>query len=258
MVARNPTPPPPHPPTASANVVPIRPKPPAFPQLSVMARPVIIEEDVVEYLVKAPLERRWRILSRVAMATMDEPAPVAASPVAPPPPQPTVPPPPPSASRVVDHSEELFQAMQELTRLESGAAGARFCLEAALRFVPCVAGLMHLRDPATGALVVVHALGPRADGLLGTRTRADELMARAARAGKPSVVTYGAEPGAEKTMCVRHALFDPWSVALVPVMHGGLLLALFEMIDPVDGNPFDDDARSALAYVAMRLGRFLG
>jgi len=386
MVAPNITPP--HSsstvPPSSASVVPIRPKPPAFPAISNVSRPVIIEQDVVDYLVKAPIEQRWRILSKVAMATADETAsalassappppasdrpstaapppaersaivpaapaseprgvaspapvplaiqtPVAAAPppsqrrpmvVVPPPsqrPSATPPasaerpqlelvdqtreavpaphavprpspssarpvavraassaPPEPSTARAssappassapsapppasaVDHAEELFAAMHELTLFESAPAGARFCLEALLEAVPSLAGLVHLRDPASLELVVVHAQGPRADGLQRARTPlSDALVTRAARAGKPTVVTYGAEPGCETTMCPRHGFFDPWSVVLVPIMHGGQLLGLFEMIDPIEGNPHDEQAQGALAYVASRLGRFL-
>jgi GAF domain-containing protein len=145
--------------------------------------------------------------------------------------------------------------MYQLTSVEGAGEAARFCLDAALRAVPCVAGLVHLRDPAMRDMVIVHAQGPRAEQLLQTRTRADALASRAARTGKPAVVTYGSEPGAEKTTCPRHALFDPWSVVLVPVMHGGQLLGLLEMIDPI--RPFDEDVQSALGYVATRLGGFL-
>lgn len=147
--------------------------------------------------------------------------------------------------------------MAELSHLQDAAAGARFCLEAALHAVPCLAGVIHLRDPATRDMVVVHAQGPRADQLLDMRSKGDALIARAARTGKPTVVTYGSEPGAEKTICARHKLFDPWSVVLVPVVHGGQLLGLIEMVDPVKGNPFDEDVQSALGYVAVRLGGFL-
>jgi len=148
--------------------------------------------------------------------------------------------------------------MHELTLHESAHSGSRFCLQVALAAVPCLAGLVHLRDPKTLELVVVHAQGPRADGLLNTRTpQSDALVSRAARAGKPTVATYGAEPDAEQTKSPRHAFFDPWSVVVVPVMHGGQLLGLLEMIDPIDGNPHDENAQAALGYVATRLGRFL-
>jgi hypothetical protein len=402
-------------------VVPLRPKPPAYPAVSTPNRPVIIEQDVIDYLVRVPLEQRWRILSRVAITTLhDEPMPasapppaaehpspspqtspppsvrqpmvvvpapsphpVAVHPVAAPPPPPqrpqlelvdqtrealTPPPPPPSASSVhaapavpappavpavhaapavaaihaapavhagpprpaptapprpasaapspsastapptvvaaspppvsaappaaahaapppvaqeapvppsaapqrlaysapppppalADHAEQLFDAMHELTLHESALSGARFCLQVALAAVPCLAGLVHVRDPKTMELVVVHAQGPRADGLVGTRTpQADALVARAARSSKPTVATYGAEPGAETTKSPRHGFFDPWSVVVVPVVHGGQLLGLLEMIDPIDGNPHDENAQAALGYIATRLGRFL-
>jgi len=148
--------------------------------------------------------------------------------------------------------------MHELMQYESASSGAGFCLRVSLAAVPCLAALVHLRDPKTLELVVVHAQGPRADGLLKTRTpQTDPLVARAARAAKPVVATYGAEPEAEKVTCPRHAHFDPWSVVVVPVIHGGQLLGLIEMIDPIDGNPFHEQAQAALDYIGGRLGRFL-
>jgi hypothetical protein len=148
--------------------------------------------------------------------------------------------------------------MQELSQLEGAFAGVRFCLEAALRAVPCLAGIAHVRDPIRRDLVVLHARGPRADALLGMHnSESDSLVARAISAGKPIAVVYGSGPGAETTTCARHAFFDPWGVILVPVLQGGQLLALLEMIDPISTSPSDDLAQSALAYVAERLGRFL-
>jgi hypothetical protein len=147
--------------------------------------------------------------------------------------------------------------MQVLTSLESASAAGQFCLEVAMEAVPCVAGLLHLRDPASRELVVVHAHGPRADALLGATThQADPLIARAMRGGTPTVITYGSEPGAEPMACARHAHFDPWIAVLVPVVFGGQLLGLFELIDPVAGH-IDDPAQGGLDYVAGCLGRFL-
>lgn len=303
--------------TSSASVVAIRPRPPAFP--SGLARPVVIEEDVVEYLAKASLEQRWRILSRVALATRDE-VPASDSRLQPPsttplppstrtdsvasaavpssmPPSASAAPPPPSsvtlraaeaaasgpptlvvptqpapsqrpamrAEPATNHlAEQLFQAMQALRELAGAPAGARLCLETALCAVPSLAALVHVRDAATHDLVVVHTHGPRADTLLGLRTpQADALVARALRAGKPSQVLYGSEPGAEGATSPRHAIFDPWSVVLVPVVLSGQMLALLEMIDPTSGRglggglPLDEFSQGSLAYIAECLGRFL-
>jgi hypothetical protein len=195
--------------------------------------------------------------------TASDPAPPTESMVPPTLPSSMPPAAPPQSSTqprasVPDAAELLFEAMHDLTLLDSALDGARFSLEAALRAVPCLAALVHLRDPASLELVVVHTLGPRADGLLRMRTpQADPLVARASRAGRPVVVTYGGIPGAEDGPCTRHAFFDPWSAAVVPVSHGGQLLGLIEMIDPLDGAPFADAAQDALAYVAERLARFL-
>lgn len=141
---------------------------------------------------------------------------------------------------------------------DTAQAGARFCAQVACAAVPSLAALVHLRDPKSLELVVVHAEGPRAEGLLRTRTLPiDPLVIRASRAGKPVVATYGAEPDAETTKCPRHAFFDPWSVVVVPVTRGGQLLGLIEMVDPIDGNPHGEQAHAALGYIADRLARFL-
>jgi GAF domain-containing protein len=318
-------------------VVAIRPKPLAFGAVG----PVIIEEDVVEYLAKASPEQRWRILSRVALETIDEITPSkpielieggseesesrGATPPPPPPssarsiasavaardttlrastipaprsttapsapsnaraaighgaaPRPTParglpspPPLPPPSARVPrvaadpsavdpasedDAMVELFRAMAALKDTDTASSAAQIGLDVAVHAVPCLAALAHLRDPATGDMMIAHAQGPHAEQLLGTRLRGDPLLGRAALAGKPMLVTYGSEPGAEKTRCARHALFDPWSVVLVPLVHGGELLGMLEMIDPIVGNPFDEDVQAALGYVATRLALFL-
>jgi hypothetical protein len=132
---------------------------------------------------------------------------------------------------------ELFRAMATLKDADTAASAARLGLEVAAHAVPCLAALVLLRDRATSDMIILHAQGPRAEQLLGTRLQGDSLVDRAARAGKPTVVTYGTEPGAEKTRCARHALFDPWSVVLVPVVHGGELLGMLEMIGSYRSQP---------------------
>jgi hypothetical protein len=144
--------------------------------------------------------------------------------------------------------------MAALKDADTPSSAVQMGLEVAAHAVPCLAALAHLRDRTTGDMIILHAQGPRAEQLVGTRLRGDPLATRAALAVKPTVVMYGAEPGAEKTKCARHALFDPWSVVLVPIVHGGELLGMLEMIDPIQGNPFDEDVQASLGYVAARLG----
>jgi GAF domain-containing protein len=148
--------------------------------------------------------------------------------------------------------------MHEIAYLEDAPARARYCLEAAMRAVPCLAGLVHVLDGDSDDLVVVHAKGPRAEALLRARTpQRDPLVAETARVGRPTVVSYDGDSNPDANTCLRHTFFDPWSVALVPVLHDGRLLGLFELVDPLDGKPFDDGAQAALADIAARLGESL-
>ena len=275
-----PRPEPPVRPTSGDVVVPIRPKPPAPPVVSGVMRPVVSEEDVIDFLAKASVEQRWRILARVALATHDEPVerpsaapasqrpqlelvdqthetetpppPAAPSVTPPPPPAPTVtpppppaptvapppspapsvvpprmaysaPPPPPATKSAVDPAEKLFEAMHELTLLESALDGAGFCLRTALAAVPCSprSRTFAIRRPSIWSSCTPRARAPTA--CCRRERRGPTRSSRGRRAARPAVVTYGAEPDAEKTSCPRHAFFNPWSVVVVPVMHGGRL-----------------------------------
>jgi GAF domain-containing protein len=166
--------------------------------------------------------------------------------------------PPPRAS-VPDIHEILFDAMHELNFFEGAVEGASFCLVTAMRVVPCLAGLVHLYDETSNEFVTVYAQGPRSERLLASRTPAsDDLFARASRGRRGLVVTYGSEPGGETLSCSRHAFFgDPWSAAVIPVAKDGRLVAVFELIDPLDGAPFGEDAESAMVYIATHYADFL-
>jgi hypothetical protein len=165
--------------------------------------------------------------------------------------------PPPRAS-MPEITDILFDAMHELNFFESAVEGASFCLVTAMRVVPCLAGLVHLYDAAAGDFVTVYAQGPRSEQLLGSRTPAsDALFARASRGRKAVVVTYGADAESEP-MCPRHGFFgEPWSAAVAPVSRGGQMVAVLELIDPLDGAPFGEDAEAGLVYIAEHYADFL-
>lgn len=149
----------------------------------------------------------------------------------------------------------LFDAMHELSFFDTAVEGASYCLATVLRLLPSLGGMVHLSDPKTRELVVVYAQGPRSERLLLSRVPdTDRVVAAAARNGAPLVIEYSeAAPAAP-----RHALFgDPWSALIAPVMVGGVCLAVIELVDPLDGSPFDDASQGALAYVAQRYGEYL-
>jgi GAF domain-containing protein len=129
-----------------------------------------------------------------------------------------------------------------------------------MRVVPCLAGIVHLYDADARAFVIVYARGPRAERLvLKCTPENDELLARAWRERRGVVVEYDGEGGANaKSPTERHAFFgDPWSVLVVPVIHGGRVLGAIELVDPIDGAPFGEAAENALKYIAEHYGTFV-
>jgi hypothetical protein len=166
-------------------------------------------------------------------------------------------PPAPRAS-LPDVTDVLFEAMHELNFFESAVEGASFCLVTAMRVLPCLAGLVQLFDEKTREFVTVYARGPRAEKLLLKRVpESDPLITRAALSRRAIVMDYG-DKGIEPLVADRHAFFgEPWSAAVVPVAHGGRVLAMIELIDPLDGAPFGDVARGALEYIADHYGVFI-
>jgi hypothetical protein len=162
------------------------------------------------------------------------------------------PPPRPSLPELTD---SLFDAMHELSFFDTAVEGASYCLATVLRLLPSLGGMVHLSDPDTRELVVVYAQGPRSERLLLSRVPdTDRLVAAAARKGAPLVVEYNESTPAAP----RHAHFgDPWSALVAPVVIGGRCLAVIELVDPLDGSPFDDVSQGALAYVAERYAEYL-
>jgi GAF domain-containing protein len=165
--------------------------------------------------------------------------------------------PSPSRATAPEITEILFDSMHELSFFDTAASGGSFCLVTAMRVVPCLAGIVHLYDADAGAFVIVYARGPRAERLvLKCTPDNDELLARAWREKKAIVVEYDGD--AAKPPSERHAFFgDPWSVLVVPVVHGGRVLGMIELVDPLDGAPFGEAAENALKYIAEHYGAFV-
>ena len=185
-----------------------------------------------------------------------EPALAAAcAPALAPPPALALPPPIAARPSLPELTDILFDAMHELSFFDTAVEGASYCLATVLRLLPSLGGMVHLADAQTRELVVVYAQGPRSERLLLSRVPdTDRVVSAAARKGAPLVIEYSeAAPAAP-----RHALFgDPWSALVAPVMVGGVCLAVIELVDPLDGSPFDDVSQGALAYVAERYGEYL-
>ena len=153
--------------------------------------------------------------------------------------------------------DAVIDALRTLT-CSGPVEAATVCLAACVRAIPVRAALVHLLDARTGDLVVVYAHGDAARRLLlhhtavGDATFVDAIAKRA-----PRVFNYGGPEG--RAPLARHATFgNVWSVLVAPVMEDDRVLGLVELVDPLDGSAFDDDAVSALRYATSHLGEILG
>jgi hypothetical protein len=139
---------------------------------------------------------------------------------------------------------------------ESAIEAASLCLAWCARAVRCRAALVHLYDPRSHEFVVVYALGERAGYLLLTRHAAmDDALAAAVVKGSPRVDNYG---GGKRRAPQRYAFFGgAWSALVAPVMDGERILGAIELVDPLDGSCFDENAIAASCYVTKRLAELL-
>ena len=183
------------------------------------------------------------------------------------PPRSTVPPPLPFRARPQGQRETppaphpdldgaLAASLADLSFFDTVATGAAFCLLAAMRVVPSLAGLALVRDATRGGYVVVYATGPRGFEVVRARCAEDDpsISAAIARAGP---VTFEHGGGRALAPAVRHARFgDPWTVIVTPAFDEIRCVATLELVDPLDGPAPAEAARQALALIAARLAAF--
>ena len=251
--AARPTPPP-LPPRATT--------PPPPPVVIAVAPPAPVLELVIEGAIETPTPMPAAAaaaadLSPQPVSGTTMTAPVATVILAPEPERVAPPTPAPARLSIPEITDLLFDAMTDLPFCDTAVEGGAYCLTSILRALPSLAGIVSLFDPEVRELVIVYAQGPRADRLLMTRfASGDALVARAVETREPIIESYGADAGAGAGAGApreRHAAFgEPWSVVVAPVMRGGRLLGTIELVDPIDGSPFDDRARDALRYVAAQ------
>jgi hypothetical protein len=157
----------------------------------------------------------------------------------------------------VDPLDAVLESLRGI-KCERAVEAASVCLAALARAVGCRAAMVHLWDAREETFVVVYALAPIPEAievLLNTRhTEMDPLLAQAIVKRSPRVFNYdGSRP-----IAARHAVIPgAWSVLTAPVIDGGVVLGVLELIDPLDGSCFDDRAIAAAHYVAERLADLL-
>jgi hypothetical protein len=149
----------------------------------------------------------------------------------------------------------LFESMHDLHFLRDALDGGQFCLALATEVLPARAALIHFFDVEKREWVVACTRGKDTTRLLTLRTpESDELLREAARKRR-AIVT----PNAEATTAQRYqSLGGTKSMIIAPIMQAGRALGALEIINPLDGMPFNDDEGNAMTYIAEQYAEYLG
>lgn len=149
----------------------------------------------------------------------------------------------------------LFESMHDLHFLRDALDGGQFCLALATEVLPARAAFIHFFDLEKREWIIACARGKDAAKLLTARTNeSDELLRDAARNRRALVVA-----DASGKMGPR---FEPFggakSLIVAPIMQAGRALGVLEILNPLDGKPFNEDEGNAMTYIAEQYAEYLG
>ena len=145
--------------------------------------------------------------------------------------------------------------MHDLHFLRDALDGGQFCLALATEVLPARAALIHFFDIEKREWVIACTRGKDTSKLLATRaSETDELLREAARKRRAVVL-----PDASMAAAARYsAIGGTKSLIVAPIMQAGRALGALEIINPLDGNPFDEGEGNAMTYIAEQFAEYLG
>jgi hypothetical protein len=152
----------------------------------------------------------------------------------------------------------LFEAMHDLHFLRDSLEGGDFCLALANEMMPSRIGLVHAYDINMRNFVVACAAGPGAEGLLTKRVADQDALLNSALRKRKSVVLADAAKAGAPGLPRYQAIGGAKSIIVTPIMFGARALAVLEIVDPLDGNPFTEDEGHAMNYIAEQFAEFIG
>lgn len=149
----------------------------------------------------------------------------------------------------------LFESMHDLHFLRDALDGGQFCLALATDMLPARAAFIHFFDIEKREWVVAVARGKETRRILTTRAPEGDEMLREAARRRRAIVTVNAS----------HATGDRYrdlgggrSLIVAPIMQAGRALGAIEIVNPLDGMPFNDDEGNAMTYIAEQYAEYLG
>lgn len=149
----------------------------------------------------------------------------------------------------------LFESMHDLHFLRDALDGGQFCLALATEVLPSRAAMVHFFDIDKREWVVACTRGKDTTRLLTLRSpEGDETLREAARRRRALVVPNAANASAQR----YQSLGGVKSLIVAPIMQAGRALGAFEIINPLDGQPFTDDEANAMTYIAEQYAEYLG
>jgi GAF domain-containing protein len=153
---------------------------------------------------------------------------------------------------------DLFEAMHDLHFVHDALEGGEFCLALAMEKLPSEAALVYLYDIDRREFLVTSTRGAGASELLLQRYPENDAMLRAAMRKGRALVVPDATRGDPASLLPRYvALGGARSVLVAPVIHHGRFLGAIELLNPLDGQPFNESEGNALTYIAEQFAEFI-
>jgi hypothetical protein len=150
----------------------------------------------------------------------------------------------------------LFEAMHDLHFLRDALDGGQFCLALATEVLPSRAAFIHFFDIEKREWVIACVRGKDTQRLLTMRTKDNDEMLVAAARRRRAVVTPNA---AESATAERYRVIGGGrSLIIAPIMQAGRALGALEIVNPLDGMPFNEDEANAMTYIAEQFAEYLG
>ncbi|MEZ4441824.1 MAG: hypothetical protein R3B72_22175 [Polyangiaceae bacterium] len=152
---------------------------------------------------------------------------------------------------------DLFEDVAELHYLNDALEGAEFVLNLALEKLPSEAGLVSLYDIDKRQYVVVRQAGGDKSVLLLRLSEKAPLQRRAMRSTQAVVIPEVTEGDLDDDPRWAEMGVVPTSMICAPVEKAGRYLGLIELVNPHDGEAFDDADGYAVSYIGSAYAEFL-
>lgn len=152
---------------------------------------------------------------------------------------------------------DLFEAMHDLHFLRDALEGAEFCLTLTGSKLPYRAGFVHFYDVNRREFVLARAQGKDASSLILDRHPENDPLLSAAAKKRRSVVVMDAAASEYASLRRFSTLTKPKSLLATPILQGQRILGIFELVNPLDGEPFTDGDGDALDYIAEQYAEYL-